>query len=277
MELNQISKHEFAEQNGSFSYIKWKRLVETIVKDIDSHLEAIVPFGFELTGDKAYLSKKLRRFYIYIRNSKGSAKSEQLKKVVMIKLAEVLSSNYPEFFNTLYEIDIQNEKLKLSGENSKIIIYERNTKEKLINDWAIYLITTPTFILNGALPDIKLFEHNNVARSYIFQLSIIYHHLFEYAQITKLEYSTIRHLSTPYREGNQILIEDILYCKNIFESIVISQVNRIVSNHSLQSPDMQKIKIQDYHSEAILTTDFSKNKAELYMDKIATLYNSYGK
>jgi len=273
-----LHKHEFSTVNGEFDYIKWRLFVEETAKGVNSNLQAIIPFGFEITGNKSYLGKNLKRFYIYIGHEFSSTISSVYKSEMMNVLVHKMRNEFPLFFSTLYEIDIQSDKKKLVGQNSKIVIYERNIKGNLAHDWADYLISTPSNMLSKKLPDIVLFESNKVSRSYVFQLSIINHYLFESGKLDNEEFSTVHYLSTPYRNDSKNSIENIAYCKEVLNSIVLKQANSIdnfLSNHS-NHDELLNQSVQDYHSSVLLDMQVSSVRLSQYRLKVEALYNSYG-
>ncbi len=52
--------------NNRFNNQVWRQLLSEVAKTIDPQLQIIAPFGFELTQNLAFLSKRLRRFFCYI-------------------------------------------------------------------------------------------------------------------------------------------------------------------------------------------------------------------
>src|SRR6185312_15365597 len=144
----------------AFNNQLWRNLTEDVCHQIDvnhQNFQVISPWGFEVTNDKKFLEKRLRRFYCYV----GVPATENINKnKIASEYAAVIHEKIYHISEEMYNdivLLIEHDKLtKLRSDdyvckpNDKLIdVQVRSIEEDILTDYANYLMCTLSGMLEG--------------------------------------------------------------------------------------------------------------------------------
>lgn len=150
-------------------------------------IEVISPFGFELLEDKAFLNKKIRRYYCYL----GIRKTETLSPSMIAsffrkKLFEALAVNNKKIHDHFVLFIEQDNFIKLKNEgyvcqpdDKAIDIQCRYISHNILDDYADYVICSLDSLSNKK-SDCADFLYNKRHRNRIYQLYLMLESLFNH-------------------------------------------------------------------------------------------------
>jgi len=284
---------------GEFNLQLWRQLLADAAKGIDTdntNIEVINPFGFEVTGDRKFLQRNLRRFYCYF----GSAnKFEKPPTELAIKLFDnfykLLLQTDPDFASKIALLIVESDSnfKKLLKDNNyqpsntdKIFVIEhRIFEEDLLTDYANYLISTLWGFHNKTLPELARFSESQSVRYRIFQLHLILENIFG---------STIEALNT----NEKILLDKIYNMKGVDisyyfkgketqlptneDTILLDLVSYRtekmilkIFERNCQEGEIVTIKSKCYNSNHFLTFSMNESAYHSAARKIKSHYNSF--
>lgn len=172
-----------------FNNLLWRQLLSDVCHDMKGlyEIEVISPFGFELLEDKAFLHKKIRRYYCYL----GIRKTETLSPTMIAslfrkKLFESLAVNNKKILDHFVIFIEQDNFIKLKSQgyvcqpDDKIIdIQCRYITHNILDDYANYIICSIDSLSNKK-SDCADFVYNKRHRNRIYQLYLMLESLFNH-------------------------------------------------------------------------------------------------
>jgi len=168
----------------SFPNGEWRKLITFVCDKIDimqSGLQIISPFGFELMEDKKYLYKSIKRLYCYIGVPKKIAHLRDLKMISKIFSKELMSS--------IHRIGIAPSDIAIfAAQDEFIFLHEKNYEcrdsdflidaqvrvvdKNILDDYAHYIICTVDSISSNK-EEPEHFFNNKRHRSRTYQLYVV--------------------------------------------------------------------------------------------------------
>lgn len=152
----------------------------------NSRLRVIHPFGFEpLSSSGDFLAGPLRRFYFYIYSSTPNADPVLVEELFLARFRELCSQQDPSFANSIAVMAARtgrHELLRHRGytwdRTDRLIVAEfRHSQLEPLRDYAHYLLGCVPGILQSLLVEMQRFELRSMARTRIFQIFLILHHV----------------------------------------------------------------------------------------------------
>lgn len=173
-----------------FNLKNWRNLVQnTAEKTIGSLCQTIVPFGFEVTGQKEYLGKNLNRFYCYFALPQLKTKSLKTEECFAHELLKEIKLNDKQFYDQISVVVYEHDKRKVElfnnlDSNSILInIEQRIIEDELILDYASYLACTLFESENKTLPEYVRAKENLNVRNRLYQIYLIIEYATQYINI----------------------------------------------------------------------------------------------
>lgn len=278
--------------NDNFDNYHWRKIINETCHGIDTsnlNISAISPFGFELLEKKKYLSKKLRRFYIYI----GIANNTEIGKNKVISIFE------KKFLKQLSVIDsrmlddivviVKNDLLtKLRNTNyickptDKLLdIQVRHVKTDILTDYAEYIIASLSGI-HLEKGEGSEFKTNIMWRWRLYQLYIMQENIFGHLlpPMSRLElqnYLKIFGITSNciqfFFEPNNMFIPPSREENEIIYKLIKPRVAEMLNIIKPKSPETRvKIECEAYHQYDLLHIELDQ---EYYSDAIDKIRETY--
>ncbi len=293
--LLERSQQKIVNRDNVFNNKLWRKITSDVCREIDVEkvgFEVISPWGFELLGDKNYLSKKLRRFYCYLGVPENfTVDKAQLAHRYAEALMQKLMLEYPKMAKDLVIVIEQEKLIKLKpdnhicGVNDKLLdVQVRQTKNGILFDYAQYVIA----MLDGFITkkgEVGYYHFNNTARWRLYQLYIMQEALFGYLlpSFTREEYKAYHSIfllcanfiqdyyspsesNYPLSAEEQCVIDDFIFprVKKIHDIVVssIPEENITLACHA-------------YHIEDALQINISRKIFNRAVEKINQTYTNF--
>jgi len=171
-------------QSDSFNLPQFRALVEATAKEVSGAeytLEAICPFGFELTQDPQFLNRQLKRFFLYIGSAKAFDRpSDALAQEYFAHLLHNISVVDSQFADRIVVFIIERDShfkrllkpdsYSPSSHDKVFTIEHRIYHGDLITDYADFLIATLFEFGNRSLPQLNRFDKSENIRRRVLQL-----------------------------------------------------------------------------------------------------------
>lgn len=161
-------------ENGPFPIFEWRRAVGVAAERVG--VEAIAPFGFELTEAVRYLSAQLRYLFIYIARTPGLPERAQLVETVREALDEVL----PEVARTIEIVDYDRSAIETGAADAwrTLVIRTVDAQPPLLRTWARYIVAAALAMNRTRITAVTDFHTDLMAQRYACQLAIMHDALF---------------------------------------------------------------------------------------------------
>ncbi len=263
--------------------LHWRMLVNDAALRCGPVREAVCPFGFEVTGDRSFLSKDLRRFYVYVGVSEAAVEPHHfIAEQYAEKLMESMEIRYPRLFNHIDVVVTPRRTIHLHSREPKraIYIFVRPTHAGLIHEWAAYVLISAEMILGNRLPELRQFNADRLDRAYIFQLSVILHHIVDSGRHrTEEDYRAIRRLASP-NSRHSLLVKATPATreeKRALANIVMPQMQSIADALRTQDDDSHGVRlvVRDFHSDEVFKATFHRKGFELLVGRLVAAYQDY--
>jgi len=276
----------------AFNNRLWRNLTEDVCHQIDvnhQNFQVISPWGFEVTNDKKFLEKRLRRFYCYV----GVPATENINKnKIASEYAAVIHEKIYHISEEMYNdivLLIEHDKLtKLRSDdyvckpNDKLIdVQVRSIEEDILTDYANYLMCTLSGMLEGKGESKEIIE-NKICRWRFYQLYIIQEQLFGYLlpPLTEEELKSYRsifiltdNMIQVFYSPQSAKIPPNLWETYITESLIKKRLNLI--NLAISSPQKGEnitIRSLSYHIEEEMELTLRK---DIYQKALLHIKQSY--
>lgn len=283
-------------QSDPFDNKRWRTMVQGICTELDKTnigIEAISPFGFEVLGNKKFLSKNLKRFYCYI----GIPQQKKISKQTELKLIKQFSetlfhsigTHFPELKTSFILKILQDEFIKLRPnsyipkDSDKLLdIQVRYVNTEILDDYADYIITTLS-ALHNEKDEAKFFMNNTRFRSRTFQLYIMQECLYKDYLPHMNEHELLLHKMIFSKIKNNV---DIFYNENklnipadeaemqIMQELVKPRL-KLMMNEAKNHSDVFKLQSESYHVADTLSLDIGKGMYKDIKEKIKKSYLSF--
>lgn len=293
MNNRSLSRHHYT----SFPNSKWRNLLSTICKEIDSSnhgYDVISPFGFEVFEDPIFLTCTIRRLYCYIgipstfkESIDINAISQQFSNKLLSRLDEAdLNKNdivivvNQDQFNLLKS---KNYKCKKSDRLLDVQI--RYVDSTILEDYAKYIICTLDSICNNK-DEPKQFLYNKRHRNRTYQIYVMLEKIFEDYLPKKTTSQTlmfndifknIENSIQMFYSDSELYIDASTHEKQIFASLIKPRVALIRKNIATPSENDSIITVtcNAYHVSDTLSVDINKKIYHSVIQKICSTYLSY--
>lgn len=285
---------------AQFNNALWRSILnETLIEtddDIES-LKVISPWGFELSQNKNFLQKKIKRFYCYLfsRTDNQSSTDEILKKftsTLLKKLAHLDSDFYNQLACIVHATDDQlsilyNKKptnYECKETDKLICLDHRKTNTAPIIDYAHYIMCIPQVIAEEK-GEISSWKNNRMARHRLFQLYIMMGFVFnDYLKIKQTKddefFNKIIHLidnsfqeiytAQPEKQKANQMELDAVYNKIIpIAKMILNILNDYSKNEAIA------ISCQAYHSSEILYQRINKDLYDYIIRFTSSTYREF--
>lgn len=272
----------------------WRELTENVGNKVSKlhglKVKVITPFGFEVTENKTYLFKNLRKFYCYL----GVEKSYQNKRELVTKdykqlLFKDLKVENPVFFADVI-VAIENDRLEKLRPNNyvpkqqdKLIdIQFRAVEKSILLDYADYIIANLSGLANLQGESAKYYA-NAVHRSRTLQLYVMQECLFgNLIEPMKLAekvlfgetFKYIHNMLRIYATEKPAEIEATVEEKLIYEELIVNRV-RLMIKAVNQNNEKTTINCVDYHAYRPLNLLIDTVAYDNAVDKIARTYSNF--
>jgi hypothetical protein len=276
-----------------FNNSLWRTILKKVAEDLshqlDTKIEVISPFGFEVLKDRTILSKKLRKFYAYIGTKELSKTGLSLTELATLygdKLLNYLEKKQEAFFRDLIIKVYQEEfiHLKRAGysptEQDKLIdIQARLVQKDIYQDYADYIICC-TSALYDDKDESAMFYENLRHRIRTIQLYImveaVFGHLIE--RMTPEESSLYKEAFGKIDNSLNLFInKDILLKKAnqkevaIMDDLIKPRIRKMMRSLK-NTKDALTINTSCYHIPGHLSLTLSK---EHYVNALSFLKKTY--
>lgn len=271
--------------DGSFNLRTWRALLSALAANAGAPAcQVICPFGFEVSRNPDYLKKDLLNFFIYL--GVDNFDEEDQRSIVTSfasSLLLVTKRDYSEFNRDIRQIITPFGRIQLAPRGQKSIYIKcRRVTSKLIEEYAQYMLAAIGGVVNRQIKAIVEFERDPLSRRYLFQLGIMWSHIFaadhfalagDHAEILMEHVRTLlraeylgadRNDSYPSLEEHQILNSIIMpYVQDLY---------RYVCPPGESDDQIVDLSILDYHGQNYLKASVSRG---LLMEKTRFIVESY--
>lgn len=272
----------------------WREILLQVASLLSDELqikvEAIAPFGFEVSQNKNFLTDKLRRFYCYISVEKHGKYN---KDFIAVRFYELLF-NYLSVINTRivddFAIIILNQQIHLLNGPSyqckqydKLIdIQVREINHDLLTDYANYLITSLAGLYENKIES-SHFHINLRYRWRTYQLYVIHEHLFghlipmnsEEAALFKRIFSFLSNKINFFYHPAEAYVNASEEEQFIFHSFVMARVSKMMVAILGDGLDIIEISTLAYHFDQILTLNIDHVIYEKALDFARHTYRNF--
>src|SRR5262249_54085966 len=144
-------------------------------------LEAICPFGFELTGDPGFLARRLKRFFLYVGAAGAFNKPcDDLACTFFQNLHRNIVGADPTFADEIVALVVERDShfkrllkspdYEPTPRDKVFTIEHRLYSEDLLTDYADFMISTLFELAQRRLPQLGRFQSSENMRRRVFQL-----------------------------------------------------------------------------------------------------------
>jgi hypothetical protein len=273
--------------DGRFDCRRWRWLVERAVAAVDPEVEAICPFGFELTGDPDFLRLRLRRFYVYL-GLPVRLWQERVDVIAAVgdRLLAGLRQECPELARCVHGMTLDDQEVVLRPPPGAVIhLRARPGDRPLLQQWSRYLLAIPGAFVHDELPELRRFTASKSARSYLFQVTSIFHHLLGgEAELSRVSCDEMRKL-TGYAKvlapgGKKIIKHERPSVQEIdlLDRAVRPQMEaaaRLLVSKLDRDDVLTWITERDFHSPHLLSSQVTRGRLAALSAKIACSYAEY--
>jgi hypothetical protein len=245
---------------------------------VDARGTAIAPFGFEITQDHAFLKKPLQRLFVYLAVPRDNDDG-MLLSAFGDALVGTLQERHPAFAAGLHGLALPNRQLVLSEQGTAVVfVFNTGDAQSALQEWARFLVLAAPCIALGTLPQIAGFPENGAKRAFVFQLAVIFHHLFDAGQCSEADLARLlplTHAPPPdLRLGK--------FARSVFSpptrredealrDIVIPQALRVLRHLEGPPPRRELVRVRDPHGELYLSADLDascwRNAARIAVER----------
>jgi hypothetical protein len=288
-----VNNNRIIKNDRTFNIDLWRHILRETASKIggkENHLEVINPFGFEITQDKSFLQRNLKRFFCYI----GAANqfnypSDRLVQDFFDELYSRLKAVDPQFASEIALFIIESDthlrhSLKPFGYqpqwNDRVIIFEHRTfQTDILTDYSDYLIAVLWGFQENSLPELTRFQDSEAVRSRIFQLYLILECLFStYAEpMTSRErefYKSIYNMKAvnlDYYFRGKTVLKPTKEDEKKFENVRL-RLQKLFNEVKKRSINLISKNVKSYNSQDILHFEID---LEIYTKTISKIKKSY--
>lgn len=281
--------------NQQFNNRFWREIlaqVANLVSDeLETKIEAISPFGFEVSQNKQFLSGQLRRFYCYLGVGKYSTYSkeyiatrfyENLYDYLTVLNTRILDDIVIVIFNQ--EMHLLNPKQYQCHSQDKLLdVQVREINHDLLTDYANYLITSMTGLHDKKIES-TYFNENIRYRWRTYQLYVIHEYLFGYllppmtseqASLFKKLFTLISNAINIFYHPEEMYIHASQDEMRIYEILINQRISQMILAVNHDRIDSIKISTQAYHYDQTLTLEINHSIYEKAIDFIKKSYRNF--
>lgn len=253
-------------------------------------LTIISPWGFEVTNDKKYLTKHLRRFYSYVGvppHLKGIINKTALAKKYANNILTKLNAISPQLvsdFVILFEHDQLNHlepQNYICKPNDKLLDIQIRFTDDILDDYATYIISSLDEIDLG-IGEAKNHQTNQKARWRMYQLYVMHENIFHHLlpPMTDIENKIYRSIFILIDNMIQFFYSPDEMVKTatpweayVFDELIKRRVELMKQAICDDNPDNNIVIEQlSYHAEDNLRLKIAKNH---YLEAIKKIKDSY--
>ena len=266
--------------DGRFDCQRWRSIVRKAARLAHPGADAICPFGFELTGNPSFLQFQLRRFYVY------AGLPEPLLDVFAHHLLEGLREECPDFAESIHGIMVGERASALRPPPGPVLhLIARPPSLPLVKEWARYLLAAPGAAARNELGEVKDFARSKAARSYVFQLALMFHHLLEGEPGLDAATSASLRAVTRYDEivdarggissqNAPATVHEISLLRRLVGP-QLRAVARLLARPVSEQDKTVRITVRDFHSADLLASRISEQRLASLSERIETSYERY--
>jgi hypothetical protein len=280
-----IAEHEFTASDGSFDLVRWRELTRSVCDGVDSVSSVVCPFGFEFTGDEAFLRRDLRRFYVYLGMPVDAAfDPTSAGEQYCSALLERLRRDYRAFYESLeYVVEPGSRRRLHQGGTRLLYIWNPVNARSILEHYACYLLAVPHGVLSGQLRERIDFEHSSTSRRYLFQVSIALASAFPTVPIEAADLKTLmgavrEHTLRPIsieRTREQWSDSDRGILHEIIEPLM-RRIRAFMTASVIEGDEVSEYHCRDLHGPERLVFEAQPRLFKERWDLIVDAYNKYG-
>jgi SAM-dependent methyltransferase len=274
--------------DGRFALQQWRELVAETARELGPHVQAICPFGFEVSGDSSYLLRALPRLHVYIGfPHEIESRRQEMADAYCDHMLRRLRSSYPAFVERLHGVVMPHRRMALGVGPSRVVYIRTRTCEgSLITDWARYVVISVFAALDGTLREVRDFDQSEAARGYVFQLAIMLHRIFgdeaplsvsdmaEIEDLARRDPPVIDSLKGERGRRSDATVRE----RAAYERIVqpeLDAIARLLSRPASAHDELVISRVQDFHGEHTIQAKLSKLFLEEITARIVVSYERY--
>ncbi|MFD7812033.1 hypothetical protein ACFV6E_03635 [Streptomyces sp. NPDC059785] len=265
---------------GAFDVAAWRHMVAQAASGASPRIQAICPFGFEVTHDPRFIRRDLSRFYVYLGIPAGLGPPADWAVSFARSFGEIAARRAPDYWGVA-NCGPGDAVVRLGGGHRSIDIRAFQVDEDLLDVYARFVCTVPLAIADGLCVAPGMFDSEGTCR-YFFQLSVMFHHLPFRSCGGELSSKEMETLSLLMREisareratGTAVGAKSTPEQRSAVEEIVMPQTGRLRDHmrESVARSDAVAVRVQDINTP--LTWEVTLPSA-LYEANGAALLHAY--
>lgn len=208
-----------------FPIREWRRGVAVAAKRLGT--EAIAPFGFELTGSRAYLSSRLRYLFIYLARKTTLPKPASLIRAIR----DFLDAAVPEVARTIEIVDYNRLAVPtgFAGGSRALIIRSVRAPGPLPLAWSRYIVATALTPNRTRITAVTDFDSDLMAQRYCCQLAMMHDALF--SGVHDAPKMAERDLMAAHLRDLQGISLDQRYKVELMNPVVVQRIRAVVAQY----------------------------------------------
>ncbi|GHE10344.1 hypothetical protein [Streptomyces alanosinicus] len=257
--MQQLPDFPFA-SDGAFNIAAWREIVTRAAASTDPRIQAICPFGFEVTNDARFIRRNLNRFYVYLGIPPNLNPSAAWSVAFAEHLGKIVSECAPDYWGAAH-CSPENERLPLGHGYRSVDIRSIPASGDLLEMYAQFICTVPIAIADEICIKPGMFDSEGTCR-YFYQLSVMFHHLHfgPCAALSPKEMDVLgrlmREISTREQEtGKTAELSSTSEQRAAVHRIVIPQTGRIRDHIQRLATGPNKVTVRTQDINTPLTWD----------------------
>ncbi len=252
---------------GAFEHRRWRAAVEDAAALLDTEFSAIVPFGFEITQSYSFLKKPLHRMFVYLA-APGGRDEAAVADAFYHALLATLRTRHPVFADGLHGVVLPARSIVLSELGTTVLfVFVLTNTRSILDEWARFIVLAAPCIASSTLPEVGSFMENGAKRAFVFQLSVIFHHLFEVGRCTDGDLTRLLPLTQApapdLRTGKfaqSVMSPPTQRETEAFIEIVIPQAIRVQQYLLGVTTNRELVQARDLHGEQVLSAQLDRDR-----------------
>jgi hypothetical protein len=279
----------------SFNRFAWMSFVNDVTKSFELEhgikLDVIIPWGFEVFNNEAYLYKRLRRFYCYFGIEPNlKIDKEKLAYELGMSIINKLKKTDERFYRQVVACLAGETPFLLREPNYMcqfddcVIVAVVKNSDNIMRDYARYILGTLDGIAKG-VGEISDYMNYLIPRWRLFQLYLMHEELFGYL-LTKMSkdqqnlkdkcVSNASNHIWPFYNFPASNVPASFLEQKIINDLILPRIFEIKQVIIADKSEIIEDKIESFHSEQSLNIYISKERYGSVIEKIILTYNKLG-